>query len=144
MITVLTASARCGEEKDFEACTRVLAHSFSVLVCQRFPFIALFCCVMVLGLSFTAPEKAIKLTVNDFLRSMFQKEGGEVQFPLEVLAGGCAGASQVIFTNPIEIVKIRLQIQGEAVKFGAEPKGTVTILKELGFFGLYKGKNWFP
>lgn len=70
---------------------------------------------------------------------MFQKEGGDVQFPLEVLAGGCAGASQVIFTNPIEIVKIRLQIQGESVKFGAQSKSTVTIVRELGFLGLYKG-----
>eukprot|EP01126_Amoeba_proteus_P037677 TRINITY_DN3899_c0_g1_i1.p1 TRINITY_DN3899_c0_g1~~TRINITY_DN3899_c0_g1_i1.p1 ORF type:complete len:420 (+),score=85.21 TRINITY_DN3899_c0_g1_i1:1134-2393(+) len=88
-----------------------------------------------------APEKAIKLTVNDLLRSVFGKEGGKIQFPLEVLAGGCAGASQVIFTNPIEIVKIRLQVQGEAIKFGGQPKSTVTILKELGFFGLYKGAS---
>eukprot|EP01126_Amoeba_proteus_P057871 TRINITY_DN7408_c0_g2_i1.p1 TRINITY_DN7408_c0_g2~~TRINITY_DN7408_c0_g2_i1.p1 ORF type:complete len:437 (+),score=94.79 TRINITY_DN7408_c0_g2_i1:303-1613(+) len=88
-----------------------------------------------------APEKAIKLTVNDFLRSVFGKEGGQIQFPLEVLAGGCAGASQVIFTNPIEIVKIRLQVQGEAIKFGAQPKSTLAIVKELGFLGLYKGAS---
>jgi solute carrier family 25 aspartate/glutamate transporter 12/13 len=86
-----------------------------------------------------APEKAIKLTVNDLLRKLFRQPGGEVYFPLEVLAGGCAGASQVIFTNPIEIVKIRLQVQGEAKKFGVVPKSTVQILKELGFRGLYKG-----
>jgi solute carrier family 25 aspartate/glutamate transporter 12/13 len=86
-----------------------------------------------------APEKAIKLTVNDLLRKLFSHPGGGVYFPLEVLAGGCAGASQVIFTNPIEIVKIRLQVQGEAMKFGVAPKSTITILKELGFRGLYKG-----
>jgi len=86
-----------------------------------------------------APEKAIKLSVNDLLRSLFRRPGGEVYFPLEVLAGGCAGASQVIFTNPIEIVKIRLQVQGEAKKFGVAPKSTSTILEELGLSGLYKG-----
>jgi solute carrier family 25 aspartate/glutamate transporter 12/13 len=86
-----------------------------------------------------APEKAIKLTVNDLLRSLFRRPGGEVYFPLEVLAGGCAGASQVIFTNPIEIVKIRLQVQGEAKKFGVAPKSTLQILRELGFRGLYRG-----
>jgi len=86
-----------------------------------------------------APEKAIKLTVNDRLRSIFGQPGGHIYFPLEILAGGCAGASQVIFTNPIEIVKIRLQVQGEAKKFGVAPKSTLTILRELGFFGLYKG-----
>jgi solute carrier family 25 aspartate/glutamate transporter 12/13 len=86
-----------------------------------------------------APEKAIKLTVNDFLRRLFRRPGGEVYFPLEVLAGGCAGASQVIFTNPIEIVKIRLQVQGESKTFGVAPKSTPQILRELGFGGLYKG-----
>jgi len=86
-----------------------------------------------------APEKAIKLTVNDLLRSLFGQPGGHIYFPLEVLAGAGAGASQVIFTNPIEIVKIRLQTQGEAIKYGVEPKGAMTIVRELGFRGLYKG-----
>jgi len=86
-----------------------------------------------------APEKAIKLTVNDTLRSLFGQPGGQIYFPLEVLAGGGAGASQVIFTNPIEIVKIRLQTQGEAAKFGVQPKGAITIVRELGFRGLYRG-----
>eukprot|EP01087_Luapelamoeba_hula_P020250 TRINITY_DN6880_c0_g1_i1.p1 TRINITY_DN6880_c0_g1~~TRINITY_DN6880_c0_g1_i1.p1 ORF type:complete len:796 (+),score=160.15 TRINITY_DN6880_c0_g1_i1:164-2551(+) len=88
-----------------------------------------------------APEKAIKLVVNDYLRSWFQTPGkpGEVYFPLEVLAGAGAGASQVVFTNPLEIVKIRLQVQGE-VK-GAAPKSALTIVKELGFAGLYKGAS---
>ncbi len=35
-----------------------------------------------------APEKAIKLTVNDLLRSVFRNEQkGDIYFPLEVLAG---------------------------------------------------------
>lgn len=90
-----------------------------------------------------APEKAIKLVTNDYLRELFGEsagEEGEIYFPLEVLAGMGAGASQVVFTNPIEIVKIRLQIQGEiARQEGIAPKGAVQICKELGFGGLYKG-----
>eukprot|EP01125_Pyxidicula_operculata_P003028 TRINITY_DN1313_c0_g1_i5.p1 TRINITY_DN1313_c0_g1~~TRINITY_DN1313_c0_g1_i5.p1 ORF type:complete len:306 (+),score=43.03 TRINITY_DN1313_c0_g1_i5:243-1160(+) len=86
-----------------------------------------------------APEKAIKLTVNDLLRNLFGQPGGHIYFPLEILAGMAAGASQVIFTNPVEIVKIRLQIQGESQKFGIQPKSTTTIIKELGLKGLYKG-----
>eukprot|EP01117_Protostelium_nocturnum_P013703 TRINITY_DN5141_c0_g1_i1.p1 TRINITY_DN5141_c0_g1~~TRINITY_DN5141_c0_g1_i1.p1 ORF type:complete len:863 (-),score=251.43 TRINITY_DN5141_c0_g1_i1:62-2650(-) len=91
-----------------------------------------------------APEKAIKLVVNDFLRGLFFDEAkGKIYFPLEVLAGCGAGASQVIFTNPIEIVKIRLQIQGETMKLDPtfQPKGAVSIVKELGFGGLYKGAS---
>jgi len=91
-----------------------------------------------------APEKAIKLTVNDLLRSLFRDESkGKIYFPLEVLAGCGAGASQVIFTNPIEIVKIRLQIQGETAKLEKEfkPKSALQICKDLGFVGLYKGAS---
>ncbi len=48
--------------------------------------------------------------------------------------------SQVLFTNPLEIVKIRLQTQGEALRLhGVPPKSAMTIVRELGFFGLYKG-----
>eukprot|EP01130_Rhizamoeba_saxonica_P000704 TRINITY_DN1063_c0_g1_i2.p1 TRINITY_DN1063_c0_g1~~TRINITY_DN1063_c0_g1_i2.p1 ORF type:complete len:520 (+),score=70.68 TRINITY_DN1063_c0_g1_i2:770-2329(+) len=88
-----------------------------------------------------APEKAIKLSVNDLLRKLFTNEqGGEIYFPLQILAGAGAGASQVIFTNPLEIVKIRLQTQGEIYRLtGAKPKSVLTVLRELGLFGLYKG-----
>ena len=62
-----------------------------------------------------APEKAITLTVNDFVRDHVQdKRTGQISFFGEILAGGCAGASQVMFTNPLEIVKIRLQVAGES------------------------------
>uniref|UniRef100_A0A8V0ZJF7 Solute carrier family 25 member 12 n=1 Tax=Gallus gallus TaxID=9031 RepID=A0A8V0ZJF7_CHICK len=57
-----------------------------------------------------APEKAIKLT---------------------------AGASQVIFTNPLEIVKIRLQVAGEIT---TGPRvSALSVMKDLGLLGLYKG-----
>ena len=54
----------------------------------------------------------------------------------EVVAGS-AGASQVIFTNPLEIVKIRLQVQGEAVKLNPNHVrvGAGSIIKELGLKG---------
>jgi solute carrier family 25 (mitochondrial aspartate/glutamate transporter), member 12/13 len=44
-----------------------------------------------------APEKAIKLTVNDLVRSRFtNKETGAIGYPYELLAGGFAGACQVV------------------------------------------------
>ncbi|XP_067907345.1 electrogenic aspartate/glutamate antiporter SLC25A13, mitochondrial [Heterodontus francisci] len=84
-----------------------------------------------------APEKAIKLSTNDFVRDRFVRNDGSIPFAAEILAGGCAGSSQVIFTNPLEIVKIRLQVAGE-ITTGARVS-TLTVIKELGFFGLYKG-----
>uniref|UniRef100_A0AAQ5ZGY1 EF-hand domain-containing protein n=1 Tax=Amphiprion ocellaris TaxID=80972 RepID=A0AAQ5ZGY1_AMPOC len=83
-----------------------------------------------------APEKAIKLTVNDFVRGKTRQKDGTVPLAAEILAGGCAGGSQVIFTNPLEIVKIRLQVAGEIT---TGPRvSALSVIKDLGFFGLYK------
>ncbi|XP_058064276.1 calcium-binding mitochondrial carrier protein Aralar1 isoform X1 [Anopheles bellator] len=84
-----------------------------------------------------APEKAIKLTVNDLVRDKLTDKQGNIPTWGEVLAGGCAGASQVIFTNPLEIVKIRLQVAGE-IAGGAKVRA-LSVVRELGLFGLYKG-----
>ncbi|XP_014484415.1 PREDICTED: calcium-binding mitochondrial carrier protein Aralar1 isoform X3 [Dinoponera quadriceps] len=84
-----------------------------------------------------APEKAIKLTVNDFVRDKFMDKNGNLPVYGEILSGACAGASQVIFTNPLEIVKIRLQVAGEIA--GGSKVRAWTVVKELGLFGLYKG-----
>ena len=44
-----------------------------------------------------APEKAIKLTVNDLLRgTLGNKETGAIWWPYEIVAGGSAGACQVV------------------------------------------------
>ncbi|EGV65871.1 mitochondrial carrier, partial [Yamadazyma tenuis ATCC 10573] len=95
-----------------------------------------------------APEKAIKLTVNDLIRGIGTDEKGKITMPWEVLAGSSAGACQVIFTNPLEIVKIRLQMQGgqrnKVLKPGEIPHKQLTagqIIKQLGVKGLYKGAS---
>ncbi|EIW86965.1 mitochondrial carrier [Coniophora puteana RWD-64-598 SS2] len=90
-----------------------------------------------------APEKAIKLTVNDLVRRRAtDPDTGRIKLSWELFAGGMAGGCQVVFTNPLEIVKIRLQIQGEAAKLeGAAPKGAVHIVRQLGILGLYKGAS---
>ncbi|KAL1706195.1 mitochondrial carrier domain-containing protein [Schizophyllum commune] len=90
-----------------------------------------------------APEKAIKLTVNDLVRGKaMDPETGRIKLGWELVAGGMAGGCQVVFTNPLEIVKIRLQIQGEHAKVhGATPKGAGLIIRELGLLGLYKGAS---
>ena len=58
-----------------------------------------------------APEKAIKLTVNDLVRKKAtDPETGMIPLYMEFFAGGAAGGCQVIVTNPLEITKIRLQM----------------------------------
>lgn len=91
-----------------------------------------------------APEKAIKLTVNDLVRGKFSDaKTGAIWWPYEILAGASAGACQVIFTNPLEIVKIRLQVQGEVAKSQkqVEKRSAMWIVRNLGLVGLYKGAS---
>ena len=83
-----------------------------------------------------APEKAIKLTVNDLVKDLTTDAHGRIPMWAEVLAGGCAGGSQVIFTNPLEIVKIRLQVAGEVA--GGQRPSALRVARGLGFLGLYK------
>ncbi|KAK2721465.1 calcium-binding mitochondrial carrier protein Aralar1-like isoform X2 [Artemia franciscana] len=84
-----------------------------------------------------APEKAIKLTTNDLVRDKLTDKNGNLPLWAEAVAGGCAGGSQVVFTNPLEIVKIRLQVAGEIAT--ATKVSALGVVKDLGFFGLYKG-----
>jgi solute carrier family 25 aspartate/glutamate transporter 12/13 len=44
-----------------------------------------------------------------------------------------------MFTNPLEIVKIRLQVAGEIS--ASKRLGAGAVIKDLGFFGLYKGSR---
>jgi solute carrier family 25 aspartate/glutamate transporter 12/13 len=83
-----------------------------------------------------SPEKAIKLTMNDTMRDFLREKDGSLPLWKECVAGGSGGASQVIFTNPIEIVKIRLQVAGEMTE--TAKLGATTVVRDLGFFGLYK------
>lgn len=48
-----------------------------------------------------------------------------------------------VFTNPLEIVKIRLQVQGEVAKTveGVPRRSAMWIVKNLGLVGLYKGAS---
>jgi len=48
-----------------------------------------------------------------------------------------------VFTNPLEIVKIRLQVQGEVAKTveGAPRRSAMWIVRNLGLVGLYKGAS---
>jgi solute carrier family 25 aspartate/glutamate transporter 12/13 len=97
------------------------------------------------------PEKMIKLAVNDLLREAFMDERtaaeGNAQWWLEILTGGCAGACQVLVTNPMEVAKIRLQVQGETRNvYMAQGRHVSTsaqtltaVSARLGLAGHYRG-----
>lgn len=83
------------------------------------------------------PEKAIKLAANEFFREYLEEEDGSISVFSEILAGGGAGICQVIATNPMEITKIRMQMQ--ATLPVAERQSTVQVVQTLGIRGMYQG-----
>lgn len=85
------------------------------------------------------PEKAVKLTVNDRLRRLLRGEDETRDLKVwEEMAAGCGtGLVQVFVTNPVELVKIRLQMQGSSG--GLERKGMAQVVREAGVRGLYAG-----
>ena len=63
-----------------------------------------------------APEKTIKLSANDMARMAILGHFGYLPILGEVLAGGIAGMTQVIVTNPLEVIKVRMQTSDMSVK----------------------------
>jgi hypothetical protein len=56
-----------------------------------------------------APEKTIKLSVNEGARNAIMAQLGYLPIAGEAIAGGIAGMMQVCVTNPLEVVKVRMQ-----------------------------------
>ncbi|KAI8597967.1 mitochondrial carrier domain-containing protein [Dissophora ornata] len=90
------------------------------------------------------PEKAIKLAVNDFAREYWAERTNVSEDKLAIqygmLAGATAGLCQVIATNPMEIVKIQMQVAGaQKLEPGEQRPTAMGIVRSLGLRGLYRG-----
>ncbi|KAK9721400.1 mitochondrial aspartate-glutamate transporter agc1 [Basidiobolus ranarum] len=89
------------------------------------------------------PEKAIKLAVNDYAREYLAKSNNvdpeHLPIHLGMLAGATAGFCQVIATNPMEIVKIQMQVAGADLKPGQPRATAIQVVQKLGLRGVYKG-----
>ncbi|PVV01074.1 hypothetical protein BB560_004524 [Smittium megazygosporum] len=98
------------------------------------------------------PEKAIKLAVNDSMRDYFAKKShipsDQISLVHGMISGAVAGFCQVIATNPMEVVKIQLQVatQPSVAENAAQthtppkkPLSAIQVVKSLGIKGLYRG-----
>ncbi|CAG0903281.1 unnamed protein product [Cyprideis torosa] len=96
------------------------------------------------------PEKAIKLTGNDYFRHYLRKADGTLPMHRQMVAGGLAGLCQIIVTTPMELLKIQLQDSGRTAAVTSSGKGAapvrlsagsiaLNLIKEKGIMGLYKG-----
>ncbi|XP_033214382.1 mitochondrial glutamate carrier 1-like isoform X2 [Belonocnema kinseyi] len=96
------------------------------------------------------PEKAIKLAANDVFRHQLTPGPGQnLSLIREMLAGGSAGACQIVITTPMELLKIQMQDAGR-VASAAKTAGkevpkisawslTKNLFKKRGILGLYQG-----
>lgn len=90
------------------------------------------------------PNWAVYFTIYEQLKSFLGTDGGSHQLSIgaNMLAASGAGAATTIATNPLWVVKTRLQTQG--MKAGLEPyRGTLSALRRIaceeGIRGLYSG-----
>ena len=85
-----------------------------------------------------APEKGIKLAVNDGMREYFYSKhpNRPIQIYEEIISGTAAGLLQLIATVPYEHVKIKLQMQ---INSSVKRRTAIQIIKDLGLFKLYIG-----
>jgi solute carrier family 25 aspartate/glutamate transporter 12/13 len=63
-----------------------------------------------------APEKTIKLSVNEAARNAITAQLGHLPLAGEALAGSFAGMMQVTVTNPLEVVKVRMQTSNMSLR----------------------------
>ena len=128
--TAESFARRSGCERDLRHLKLLWDHATLVHYIQRDGPLSVFrgLGVQVAGV---APEKAIKLTVNDAARSALRASFGSLSFAGELAAGVCAGACQVIVTNPLECVKVRLQTTNAGNCF--------EVVRSLGLEGLSTG-----
>ncbi|XP_073959846.1 mitochondrial glutamate carrier 1-like isoform X2 [Choristoneura fumiferana] len=95
------------------------------------------------------PEKAIKLACNDMFRHYLTLKDGTLPIPRQMLAGGMAGACQIVVTTPMELLKIQMQdagrlaaaakAEGRTIERVTAMQLTRRLLKERGILGLYRG-----
>lgn len=101
---------------------------------------------------FVMPEKALKLTMNDYFRSRFTehlsdqyrrglRDSASLTLGYEMAAGGLAGLCQVVMTNPMELLKIQGSLAQDRLKRGEITRfpGYVSLAKSLQLSGLYTG-----
>eukprot|EP00698_Gefionella_okellyi_P003869 TRINITY_DN13588_c0_g1_i1.p1 TRINITY_DN13588_c0_g1~~TRINITY_DN13588_c0_g1_i1.p1 ORF type:complete len:351 (-),score=75.15 TRINITY_DN13588_c0_g1_i1:60-1058(-) len=107
-----------------------IADAFTKLRIERGGFMGIYNGLIAQLVGIT-PEKAIKLAANDFFRFNLPKNAkGELPLVMEMVAGAGAGLCQFVATNPMEIVKIQMQVSKAPAS---------VVLKQLGLAGLYKG-----
>ncbi|KAI8052779.1 mitochondrial carrier domain-containing protein [Thamnidium elegans] len=88
------------------------------------------------------PTWAIYFTAYDYCKSHWADElGHDKEWLLHISSAMSAGAASTMLTNPLWVIKTRLMTQNErtAYRYNNTLHAFITIAKEEGFRGFYKG-----
>lgn len=76
----------------------------------------------------TIPDKAVSLATREFVKSFFDHPN---EFKASLTSAAVSGVMQSVVMNPVEVVKVRMQLDSTLKPFG--------VIRELGMQGLYRG-----
>ncbi|RLN94131.1 hypothetical protein BBJ28_00022156 [Nothophytophthora sp. Chile5] len=76
----------------------------------------------------TIPDKAVSLATREFVKGFFDKPN---EFKASLTSAAVSGVMQSVVMNPVEVVKVRMQIDSSL-----KP---LSVVRELGLQGLYRG-----
>lgn len=76
----------------------------------------------------TVPDKAVSLATREYVKGKFADPNA---FVASLASAVCSGITQSVVMNPVEIVKVRMQIDSSLNAAG--------VIRELGLRGVYRG-----
>mmetsp|Transcript_41333 Transcript_41333/g.105695 ORF Transcript_41333/g.105695 Transcript_41333/m.105695 type:complete len:319 (+) Transcript_41333:39-995(+) len=84
------------------------------------------------------PETALKLSLNDSIRSRVVRDPDNVQLYERMMSGALAGASAQLTIYPLEIIRTRLTLCSKCT-YGGMADAAVKIYKQEGAMAFYRG-----
>ncbi|TNN88632.1 Mitochondrial uncoupling protein 2 [Liparis tanakae] len=98
---------------------------------------------LVAGLQRQMSFASVRIGLYDSVKQFYTKGSDNVTIGCRLLAGSTTGAMAVVFAQPTDVVKVRLQAQtrspGQARRYCSTIDAYKTIAKEEGIRGLWKG-----
>uniref|UniRef100_A0AAV1THX8 Uncharacterized protein n=1 Tax=Peronospora matthiolae TaxID=2874970 RepID=A0AAV1THX8_9STRA len=76
----------------------------------------------------TIPDKAVSLATREFVKSFFEHPN---EFKASLTSAAVSGVMQSLVMNPVEVVKVRMQLDSTLKPLG--------VLRDVGLQGLYRG-----
>lgn len=82
---------------------------------------------------------SIRVGIYEPIRNFYTPSGNQPTYLQKVLAGGTSGAVGIMFANPTELVKVRMQADKQGTRYTGTLQAFTHIVKNEGIVGLWQG-----